>query len=379
MAASIPPVTSVTFETATIADAIKKASRVSPAKGKAFDEAGGIVIEVTTGGTPLIVIRSTNLDVFQTEWVDCVRAEGEDSIWRLPTGLVAAFMASLPIGTGKEVTFEEIKQGLYSHIKITAGKSKCKVNLLDATDYPSWPTFDPEDLTPVLDFGGKIDMVEWAANSSEQAPLSGVNFTGTEVQATDRYRVAVCPLVIPDLEEPATVPSGILGQILKQTGEVRIKFTESQLFMMPDATTQIIAVIYGASYPKMTRIKDRVRPESFTVRKDDLLAVINRSTLAAQSERIPTLRMFIGEEEIACMTEGTDAVYVGDILEVAGQCVHPRFEIKFTPKNLVDTLNKVPNDRVTIGYDKSNPMCNLYIDGGSGFEAWVVTTLGKES
>lgn len=373
------PRTSVTFETATIADAIKKASRVSPAKGKAFDEAGGIVIEITTGESPQVIIRATNLDVFQTEWVDCVRAEGEDAIWRLPTGLLASFMASLPIGTGKEVVLQEIKQGLYSHIKISAGRAKAKLNLLDVTDYPSWGTFDPDDLTPILDFGGKVDMVEWAANSSEQPPLSGVNFTGTEVQATDRYRVAVAPLIIPGLEEPATVPSGILGQILKQTGEVRVKFTEHQLFMMPDSTTQIISVIYGAPYPKMKKIKDRERPQSFTVRKDDLLAVINRSTLASQTERVPTLRMFIGAEEVACMTEGTDQVYVGDILEVAGQCTHERFEIKFTPKNLVDSLNKVPNERVTIGYDISNPMAVLYLNGGSGFEAWVVTTRGTES
>src|SRR6478735_9046351 len=112
--------TKVVFETATIADAIRKADRVAPGKDKAFDKAAGIVIEVDPQAEPPVIIRATNLDVYSMEWMDVLSVEGDVARWRLPSSLLAQVMSKLPIGSGTTVTLEEITDGRgHSVIQLT--------------------------------------------------------------------------------------------------------------------------------------------------------------------------------------------------------------------------------------------------------------------
>lgn len=363
--------TRVVFENATFADAIRKADRVAPGRGRAFDEAGGIVLEV--GGTDgLVIVRATNTDIFHTEWVTTLKVEGEPCKWRLPSNLIAGIMASLPIGTGKEVTLEEVQSGMHSHLKLTSGRTVAKINLMDPTYYPKWETFNPDELKICKDLGGSVAMVEWAAAKAEP-PLSGVHFTGSEVLATDRYRLAVAPMVIENMPGEITVPAGILGQILKQTGEVRIGFTSNQMLIMPDDSTQIRVVIYGGDYPGVKRLMNRESPQTISVKKQGFLDIINRVVIAGGNDRLPTLKLFIGKEELAVMCEGQENNLIGDVLEIDGQALHDRIEVKFTPRNLTDALSKAPSESVTIGYDIEKPAGHMYVNGGSGYEVWVVT------
>ena len=237
--------TKVEFETATITDAIKKAARIAPSKGSAFDKAAGIVLTIDPE-QGLVVVRATNLDVYSMEWVDTVSIEGEPTEWRVPSTLFNTFLTSLPIGTGKNVVFEEKEAGRARLLHATSGRTKAKFNLMATEYFPAWDVFTPDGLVEVDDLGGRIGQAEWAAEKTGEPPLSGVHFNGSEVIACDRYRLAVAPLVIPDLVEPITVPAGILSQVLKQTGEVSLGVRNGKLLLMPDKTTQIMTVVYGA-------------------------------------------------------------------------------------------------------------------------------------
>lgn len=364
--------TKVIFETASVADAIKKADQVAPGRGQAFDKASGIVIEVTPDDPIPVVIRATNLDVFHMEWVGVESVTGEAVTWRIPSKILAQVIASLPIGTGKTVTFEQKAAEHYPYVLVTSGRVKARFNLMDVSYYPLWDAFDPDELVPVNNLGGRIAQVEWAAEKTS-LPLCGVYLDGEYALATDKYKLARAPLKVPLGDRNGIiVPSGILGQILKQTGEVKMGVTSNQVLLMPDEYTQVRAVIYDAEYPGTGRITGREYPTSVKVKKAELLEVINRATVFAGSDRLPTLRLFVGKEEIAAMMANAEVGHLGDVLEVPGQCEHERVEIKFTPKNITEAINNAPNADIEIKYDPDKPGQLIQIDGGSGYQAWVM-------
>lgn len=365
--------TKAVFETATFADVIKKADRVAPSKGNAFDKAAGIIIAVHPGDEANVVVRATNLNVYSMEWVDFVELSGEPVEWRIPSRLFAQVIASLPIGTGKTVTLEEVTQNGKTHLALSSGRTKAKFNLMQVEHYPAWSAFDPTNLIKADNLGGKIAQVEWAAAKSDaDSQLEGVHFDGEHALATNRYRLACAELHIPDLPASVTVPAGILGQILKQTGEVMIGVTEHQLLLMPDDSTQIRAILYGGEYPKVERIMNREYPDILKVRKTPLLEVMTRATAFAGADRFPKLRVFIGREEIAVMMDNEEVGLLGDVVEVAGYATHPRVEMFFTPQYLIDAVTFAPSEEIEIHYDHENPSRIVYIDGGSGYEVWVM-------
>lgn len=358
--------TTAVFETAAISDAIKKASRVAPAKGQAFDKAAGVVIDCSPEST---IIRATDLQIFYQEWVDAVEVTGDRAVWRLPAQLLASVLASLPIGTGKTVTFEHKDNVLM----MTAGRTKARFNLIDSQYYPIWTAFDPDSLIKATDLGGRIGQVSWAAsNNVADAPWCGVHLNGQRAIATDRYRLASVPLEIPDLESPITVPGNLLRSVLNKTGDVEITVEERQLLIMPDEHSQIRAVCYAQEYPKADIILQRAsaNPDRLTVRKTQLIEMIMRAQNFAGSDRTPLLRIFIGQEELAVMMANTEVGLLGDVIDLPGQAVHKRVEYKFTPKNLLDALNNAPNEEVSLGYSKDKSTI-FYIDGGTGYEACV--------
>lgn len=368
--------TKVTFETATLADSLKKAERVAPNKGAAFDKAAGIVLEISPGQDFPIIVRSTNLEIFYMEWVDVLSAEGPATVWRIPSRLIAGTVAGLPIGSGKTVTLEDelAANGVARVLRLSSGRMRAKFPLADESYYPMWSAFDPETLTVCNDLGGKIALVDWAAakDNPETFILGGIHLDGRKVVATDKYKLATVPLDVPHLEQPVTIPSKVLSQVLKQTGEVRIAATEHEFLIMPDEHTQVRTVIYAHKYPPVDRVMRTDWPCSVKVSKTALLEKLALANNFTGSDRIPTLRLWFGNEEIALMIQNVDVGLLGDVVEIPGQAQHERCEFKFTPKNLQDALDKAPNETVTIFYDSADTTSPILIDGGSGFQVWVV-------
>lgn len=361
--------TKVVFETATLADAVKKANQIAPSKGQAFDAAAGFVIEIHPAPMPTI-FRATNLEIFSMEWVDVVSVEGDPTKWRVPAALFNQVVGSLPIGTGKMVTLEEKVQGFQRQLHLTSGRTKARFNLLDESYYPKWEAFDPDDLFPVKDLGGRIAMVDWAASKSD-IPMNGVHLDGKYAVATDRYRLATAPLELSDFLEPVTIPAKILSQVLRQTGEVSIGREGNQLLIMPDEHSQIRSVIYAEQYPNTKKIREMGFPNMVEIRKEEFLEILNRAAGFAGGDRIPNLKLFIGKEEIAVMMNNEEVGLLGDVLDVPGQCDHPRVEVMFTPKNIIEAVANVPNDKLQFHYDPDS-MRVVYVDGNSGYEAWVM-------
>lgn len=361
----------LTFETATLADSIKKAFACCPKKGMAFDKAAGLVFEFNPTDPDSFIIRATNTEVFYTEWVDSLKCDGADDlmIWRFNSQLIAGVVGSLPIGSGKTVTFTD-KNGDGKIVHLTSGRTKCTFNLMNPDHYPQWSAFDPDDLTSAPDFGGRMAQVEWAVDNADPI-LGGVRFDGEYAYATNKYRLAMVPFKL-DLEKPVTLPSGVLSQILKKTGEVMVSATEHQFLIMPDEHTQIRTVILVGKFPDVSRIVEQHKPDEITIKKTELIEMIGRAMNFAGNDRFPTLRVFVGKEELAIMMTNEEMGMLGDVIEVTGQATHDRFEIKVSPETLREALSSAPNEQVIFQYDAANPEAVIRIDGGSGYRAWMM-------
>lgn len=367
---------SITFETATIADAIKKAVKIAPTKGAAFDKANGILLEFDPSGPmPLAVLRATNLDLFSMEWVNVATMSGEPARWRLPHALLGMVLASLPIGTDKTVTLtsEATAHGYMVHLK--SGNTKAKLQPLDPEHYPEWGAFDPEHMYPASDLGGRIDMVEWAASKS-QPELAGVYLDGKIAAATDSYRLAAVPLAIPDLKDPIVVPAGLIGQTLRQTGDVQIGVSGNFLNIMPDQYTQMRSIVMMSKFPKIEKIMAAEVSHHIDVDSEQLLEVMARINSFSLGDRVAPFRIFIGLEEMVIGMINESVGSIQDKIELPGQATHDRMELKFTPRNIMEALQKSPNKDISIHYNAGAEKTVVRIDGGSGYQCWAMPRVG---
>lgn len=359
--------TSITFENADISDAIKKAGRVAPNKsGIAFDKAAGMVLEIHPGGEPACLVRTCDLDVFFTEAVSCVASSGDPVRWRLPSQPLLAVVGTLPIGTGKTVTLTQ--DG--NRIAISSGRLKANLVLMLIDSYPDWDMFDSSALSTITGLGGKLSLVEWAASSHNDPPLCGVHLDGTSAIATDRYKMARVPCKI-DLAKPITIPAGIMSGLLHSMGDTAIGVNGHQFLLAPSDFTQIATVIYAVDYPNVSRVMITEHEETVEVGKAVILDKLNRANQFAGNERAPMLKIFFGKSEIAPLMVNSEVGLIGDVIEVDGQISHPRVEIKLSPKNIIDAINRAPGDRIKISYNPLEPNKPLYIWDGSGYESWV--------
>lgn len=359
--------TSITFEAATIIDTVRKAAQVAPGKsGVAFDKAAGLLLHVTPGQDVKCLIRATNLDIFYSEVIDALQAVGETATWRLPAQLLNEIIGSLDIRSGNTITFQE--DGTQVHV--TSGRMKAKFRTMDASYYPEWDMFDPAAMTLVQNLGAKISMVEWAAAVGTGPPFGGIYLDGKNVIATDRYKLVSVPLEV-DLPHPVLVPTG-LGGMLRQMGDTELQVVGNQLQLMPDSYTQISAVLFDATYPAVSGVMRTDYPQFIEVSKTLLMGIINRATKMAGADRMPIVDLYVGKGEVAAFLENVEQGLVGDVVEVPGQANHARVKLRFTPQYLVTSLNKAPSERVKIGYDHEDPDKVIYIDGGSGYQAWVI-------
>jgi len=361
-------VTKVIFETASLADALREAALVAPTRGEAFDKAAGIILDVQGES---VVVKSTDLRLWYMQWVTPIAVEGDPVAWRLPSKIFSQVITKLPLDSKTRVTLTQ--EG--NVLKFQHGRKRGQFVLMDMETYPTWLPFNPDDLYEVKNMAAQVNLVEWAASSGTNVPFTGVHFTGEEVLATDRSKVARAPLEL-EIDEPITVPAGLLGRIIKTTDDVKAYADDRFLYLMPDEHTQVQCSIYGVKYPDMSAVLNVNRPVYVTVQKAVLLDAMQVAASFIVGDRLPIMRTFWGEQEIAVMLANEEAGHLGDVIDVPGQAMHDRVEIKFDPAHIMSALEHCPSQEITIGYDPGNIKKPLYIDGGDGIGYWVAPTRG---
>lgn len=363
--------TSVTFEAGTIADSMKKAARIAPSKvGSAFDKAAGIILDITPGSETPVIVRATDTQVFLLESVDSVKCDGDPVRWRLPSMVLANVIGSLPATAGKNVTFSTDPK-TPGQISISSGRMRVKLNLNGNPYYPEWDPFDSTGLTLAPNFGSNLTRVEWAASKAGPSPLDGVHLDGEYLIATDQYRIARVPCKLELPRGPVTIPANTIGHLIKPMGDVLIGVSEHLFFVMPDDYTQITTNQLAGKFPPVEKVMAFEYEQEVKLNKNLVIQLIQNAGNFTGTDRAPILTLFLGKGELAGMMQNSEVGLFGDVVELPGQMQHPRVQIKFTPKMLLDALNNAPNSDITIKYSPSATNKPVCIDGDSGFQVWI--------
>ena len=362
--------TRVTFEAATIGDAMKRAARVAPAKvGTSFDKAAGIVLDIAPGTDAPCVVRATDTEVFYIEVLETLTAEGDSCRWRLPSQLMASVIGSIPPTSGRTVTFSWEGKG---PITITSARMKVQLNLIRGQSYPEWSAIEATSLINAPNLGSSITRVEWAASKQGPAPFNGIMIDGKHIVATDRYRIARTDCEIPLEGDPIIIPAWSIGSLLKSSGDVLIGTSGNLLVVMPDDYTQYQVLTLAGPYAPVEKAYAMDYEESVTVNREELLRHINAALQFAGANRDPMVTLWFGRGELAVHLHNQDVGMFGDVITVNGQAEHERIKIHFTPKMLLDGLTNAPTTNVRIKYKPEKLKTPICIESDAGYTVWCV-------
>lgn len=367
--------TSVVFETATLADALKKAEVCAPrmnANDQAFGTAAGIMIHIRPGETDPIRVRSTNLEVFYDEWVDSIEITGPAADWRIPVSKFTGVIAALPIGTGKTVKLTS--DGRF--LNLQSGRTKGKVAMIPTDGYPHWEPYTDADSVIVPNLGTRLNQVAWACDDKEE-PFTGIFFSGSYLMAMDRRRAAMVPCEVPMLSgQPLTVPAKFLTPILRHAGDVRVGIEGSMLTISPDEHTQIRCRVFGSN-PPSPKFISTVYDSALAIDKSLLVDTIQRMLNISKGNKdsVPVVKMMIGGESMSLRVDVTGSEeWVEDSIDLAGQANHWPVVLLFLPKTFIDAINKAPDEKIMLSYNSApgskNPI--VRVDGGGNYMAWFV-------
>lgn len=363
---------SVTFENSTIADVLKKAARVSPKENSsAFSRAPGLYIQVCDDEDNTVIVRSTDLEVFYTQWTACVEKSEGSWEWNV-TSRISNFCSTLPIGSGKYVTFSQDDEG---NLRISHGRSSSKYGIIIGNNYPEWEVFE-EDATAVDNFATKIEQVQWAAalgsEATEQA-LTGVYIDGENIVAANHRRAATIPFKFKSAtERPLTIPHKVIVPVLKNSPEIKLASLKQGLGIEPDEYSQIIVTAYAEN--PASRMKELKTEKDFQYHlkfnTEQFTEVLNRMMESVSGAENPIIKLLIVDEKIFFNMMGKKDEVIQDVLDVAGYAKHSNpVMISFNPEDFLRAISKTPGHAAEFYYSESHTPVN-FIKSGE-YRAWI--------
>lgn len=352
----------VAFETATIADAIKKSDKAAPRPTKDAPHLSGILIDVFPD-QEIVVLRASNGLVNYRQEVPVHHCESVRTTWLLPASILASVIETYDKRSGSTVVFTQAG----NVVEITQARKKARLTMMDVSIYPMWHQFDEAHMSTVEDLGAKIGLIEWACDK-ELAQL-GLRITEDALFATDKYVLARVPIKIPGLSEPVTIPPRSLAGMVPSQGELRIKVIGSQLLLCPDDQTQISCTTIGMPYLPVERAMIGNFENELRVAKSEFLTLIKTTQSVAKGDT-QILRLFIDEGTMAGVLEEDGRAGIRDIIDVVG-AEHETYEFNFNPVFLGNAISNAPDDFIVFKYNRSKLTVALIEGAQSGYQCWI--------
>lgn len=338
--------TKVTFDAATLADAVGKAARIAPTKGAAYDQAAGILMSVDPT-TSKCILKSTNLDVTYRQELDLAEGTGDPTEWRVPAAILAGLMSNLPLGNGSQVKFIDTGD---KNIRIQCGEMLVKLSMYEGM-FPTIERFDQDNMSEANDFASKVSQVSWACER-DNSIMSGVHVNGDMLIGCNRMAAAMVPCLVP-LTNPVTVPLWTVAPVLGKASDVRISASEKLLNVALDAETQVTTRIYEGDYPDVARLLRSDFEGQIEIHKTKFVETMNRMLVVSRTERMPTVKLTInGTGLITSLSFDMDVEGVGrirDIMDVSGE-FDSVFEIHVTPSLIIPAIDNSRDEMVTLKF-----------------------------
>ncbi len=356
-----------TFEVAALADAVNKAARIAPVKGAAYDKSAGLLLEVDPQRLDgIVVLKSTDLEISYMENITALEMGDERAVWRLPSGLFQNLLATLPIGSGQNVTLTSEE----SRITFRAGRKKGKLALIPPASFPQWDYYDPAELEPAGALAARIKQVSWACDKATP-PFSGVHVNGNKLIATDKYRLVSVPCVVP-VDTPITVPLTPLVPLISASADIKMAVHERELRIMPDEYTQIRSTIFDMPYPDEERMRSVMRND-FTheveLDRQEIVNALTNMNVLVKTERYPNCNFAWTEGKLNLFMSVLDSGELEDRLDVNYDGEPFTFDI--TPSFLLDALAVVDKPKIMLRFG-ADPFRTIGIDDGDGYTAWIM-------
>lgn len=270
-----------------------------------------------------------------------------------------------------------------SRVLLTCGNAKFSLPAMAMEDYPALPALPEETgLVPAELFAEAIGQVAVAAGRDDTlAMLTGVRIeiSGNTVvlAATDRFRLAVRELMWSapsEIEAAVLVPAKTLAEVAKagiDGDEVHLALGAGAgvgregLLGIRSAGKRSTTRLLDAEFPKFRQLLPAEHSAVAVIEVAELIAAIKRVALVAdRGAQIRmelsdgTLRLAAGADDVGRAEEDLPVEFVGEPLIIA-----------FNPTYLIDGLNSVRSDRVSMGFtDPRKPAVLRPVDGDVSLE-----------
>jgi len=245
-------------------------------------------------------------------------------------------------------------------VRISAGKAVFTLNSWVASDFPQTSSFDMQSAFSISrePFVETMDKVARAASHDETRPiLTGVLVTigsgNLKMVATDSYRLSVKETPLdggPEAEVQAIVPVKALNEVYRLAGAldegvIKVVLTENQaLFEVGDVW--VATRLIDGQFPNYRQLLPESFDHTVDISRDALLAVARRISLLAQKNAPLRLQFSSGKLTIRAVTQDVGQAEEELDIEYSGD----DFEIGFNPAFLVDGLDSIDGERVSVQF-----------------------------
>lgn len=356
--------TRITFDAATLADAVGKAARVSPTKGAAFDRAAGITFNVDPHNGQATIL-ATDIDTSYLQIIKGTDCIGDTRQWRIPSATLASLVSALPMGAGSLVTFIDTGDGA---IRIKSSTVTVKLQMYEG-DFPMIETFAPSGFSEAYDFSQKAARVTWAC-AKDTSVLSGVHVDGESLIGCDRTVAAIIPCKVP-ITKPITVPLFNLGPILRTATDVRVGANDKRMLIQLDAETQATTSIFEGNYPDVKKLRRTDWKGHVMIPRTRMLDSLARMMVVGRSDRMPTVKLEFSTGLVPTVTLDleVESGRIQDKVDVTGE--FDDYTILFTPQYIVPALENAKDEMVKFEFVPGDPLKPVHITDSTGYEALI--------
>ncbi len=295
-----------------------------------------------------VILTATDLDIGITSKIP-IKAQAAGAI-TVPAKKFSDIIKELP--ENETITILVKKNNL---VNIECGKSVFKIMGLPKEEFPQLPEFKNKDSLTMQQKKLKtmLKLTGFAISRDESRyVLNGVLFvikpSYIRIVATDGRRLAVVEekIQLPKtLERKFIIPTKAVGELdrsLGEEGEVKILFSDNQIFFDMGKTRLVSRLIEG-EFPNYEQVIPKEAKDKLVISREVFLAAVRRAALFTNQDST-AVKMDLSKDKIV-ISKSTP--YLGEArVEADADYKGKEISVGFNPNYLVDLLKNVGEEKV---------------------------------
>ena len=318
-------------------------------------------------------LKATDLDMEITDALPCdIQLDGAIT---LPAGLFTDIVKKLPAGSQiKIVTADD-----GASVTITAGKSRFKLQVLPASDFPDITigAFSHTFALPASDLKRLLTKTQFAISTEEtRYYLNGVFFHTFEGNllacGTDGHKLSLAWQHMPDGSDGmpgVIVPRRAIGELVKlvEEGNVGVEMSDAKVRFTFDDGLVLTTKLIDGTFPDYQRVIPKGNDKTLTVERL-VLAGAADCVSTISSERGRGVKVELSDGEMTLTVSSPDAGVATEALSVI--YADDPLEIGFNSKYLAEALTVIEGDQVIVKL--ADPGSPALLNGSGDADSLIV-------